>query len=400
MDREASRPCRDAAQYLEGRVRSAKNTSDVLSDTPMTRSAKGSGDNAFPGAIDSTSDIGRGSNDDHPDSFGHGSFSVGFGDIFGDDDDDLPGSDADGHEFGFRAISQEYDELGVDLSPWAPLLGMLDSTEPEASPDDRPFTPAEGVEGAHALELRAESMLLYAERGAHRTGELDRIEVGVSDDNRDIVTGRDQVEIDGTLEEHTGHGLVHVADDVEMNVGGPLRVHAHLQINRLFMFRHRRIASLHPLRFHPVRSRVGGELEGQMTPKHVRLWPSFRSQCGLPGSATMAPSAMDGTAPPNGHSRTSISNPLSGYASGEDRLLELEGLSERAQSELDAGVVSTSQSDPIADDGYDAEVGAGSLDGGCASAAVERGTEAAHHRGELPVGRLGLGGGASPRGAQ
>ena len=209
---------------------SATNTSDVLSDTPMTRSGKGSGGDKFPGAIDSTSDIGRGSNDD-PDSSGHGSFPVDFGDVFGDDDEELPVGGADGHELDFRATSQDYDERGVDLSPWPPLLGMLDSTEPEVSPDDRPFTPSEGVERAHALELRAESMLLYAERGAERTGELDRTEVGLSDDNRDVVAGRDQVEIDGTLEEHTGHGLVHVADDVEMNVGGPLRMHAHLEDN-------------------------------------------------------------------------------------------------------------------------------------------------------------------------
>ena len=209
---------------------SATNTSDVLSDTPMTRSGKGSGGDKFPGAIDSTSDIGRGSNDD-PDSSGHGSFPVDFGDVFGDDDEELPVGGADGHELDFRATSQDYDERGVDLSPWPPLLGMLDSTEPEVSPDDRPFTPSEGVERAHALELRAESMLLYAERGAQRTGELDRTEVGLSDDNRDVVAGRDQVEIDGTLEEHTGHGLVHVADNVEMNVGGPLRMHAHLEDN-------------------------------------------------------------------------------------------------------------------------------------------------------------------------
>ena len=209
---------------------SATNTSDVLSDTPMTRSAKGSGGDAIPGAIDSTSDIGRGSNDD-PDSSGHGSFPVDFGDAFGDDDDELPVGGADEHELGFRATSQEYDEVGVDLSPWPPLLGMLDSTEPEECPGDRPFTPSEGVESAHALELRAESMRQYAERGAQRTGELDRTEVGTSDDNRDVVAGRDQVEIDGLLEEHTGHGLVHVADEVEMNVGGRLRMHAHLEDN-------------------------------------------------------------------------------------------------------------------------------------------------------------------------
>ena len=169
---------------------------------------------------------------DDPDSAGDGSFSVDFEDIFGDDDhDELPHDDAGEREFGFGATSEEPGELDVDLSPWAPLLGMLDSTEPEVSPGDRPFTPGEGVKEAHALELRAESMLQYSERGAERTGELDRTEVGVSDDNRDVVAGRDQVEIDGMLEEHTGHGLVHIADEVEMNVAGPLRMHAHLEDN-------------------------------------------------------------------------------------------------------------------------------------------------------------------------
>ena len=136
--------------------------------------------------------VGRESNDG-PDSTRSDSLPVDFGDVFGDDENDkLPVGDADEHELGVSAISGDYGELDVDLSPWAPLLGMLDSTEPEASPGDRPFTPAEGVEGAHALELRAESMLQYAERGAQRTGELDRIEVGTSDDNRDVVAGRDR----------------------------------------------------------------------------------------------------------------------------------------------------------------------------------------------------------------
>ena len=74
-------------------------------------------------------------------------------------------------------------------------------------------------------------MLQYAERGAERTGEIDRTEVGLSDDNRDVVAGRDRVEVDGMLDEHTGHALVHVADEVEVNVGGRHRQHAHLEDN-------------------------------------------------------------------------------------------------------------------------------------------------------------------------
>ena len=56
------------------------------------------------------------------------------------------------------------------------------------------------------------------------------------------------------------------------------------------------------------------------------------------------------------------------------------------RSGVDASVVSTSQRDTIADDGYDAEVGGRVARGGCASGAVERGTEAADRRGELPTG--------------
>ena len=212
---------------------------------PGTRAQSTEGDDSITGVIDATSDdgsngdgddrglvnVGFESNDDS-DSIGRDSFSVDFGDMFGNaDDDKLPVGDADEHELSFRATSEDFGELDVAPSPWAPLLGMLDSTEPEKAPGDRPFTPIEGVERAHALELRAESMLQYSERGAQRTGELDRTEVGLSDDNRDVVAGRDQVEIDGLLDEHTGHGLVHVADDVEMNVGGSLRIHAHLEDN-------------------------------------------------------------------------------------------------------------------------------------------------------------------------
>ena len=201
-----------------------RTSSEVPSSSIPTQSEPGPGDGAF--SLESSH--GR-------EPSGHDSFPGGYGDMIGDgEDDDLLPGDADAHEVGFRATSEDFgalDELGVELSPWAPLLGLLDATEPEEFPDDRPFTPAEGGEGPHALELRAESMLQYAARGAQRTGTLDRTEVGLSDDNRDIVAGRDEVEVDGMLDEHTGHGLVVLADDVEMNVGGSLAMHAHLEDN-------------------------------------------------------------------------------------------------------------------------------------------------------------------------
>ena len=174
-------------------------------------------------------DTGFGSGGDAGSGAGE-SFPVGFGDAFGKDHEP-PAGDAEERERSFPAVAVDNGGLDADSSPWAPLTGMLDSTERQDLPDDGPFAPSEGVERAHALELRAESMLQYAARGALRTGELDRTEVGVSDDNRDVVAGRDEVAVDGMLDEHTGHGLVVIADEVEMNVEGPLRMQAHLEDN-------------------------------------------------------------------------------------------------------------------------------------------------------------------------
>ena len=171
---------------------------------------------SFAGALDSTFDC---ADDDL------GAFTV----VLRPSTDDH--EDVDEHALSFSASSPDLGALDADLSPWAPLLGMLDSSEPEALPGCRPFAPAEGVEKAHALEFRSESMLHYAARGARRTGELDHTEVGLSDDNRDVIAGRDQVEVDGMLDEHMGHGLVHVADEVELNVGGPLCTEARLEDN-------------------------------------------------------------------------------------------------------------------------------------------------------------------------
>ena len=137
-----------------------------------TRRQRHEGDDSITVVIDATSDDGRGDvsglvnvgleRDDNPKSAGHGSVLIDLRDGFGDDDEhEAREGDAD-LEFGVGATSDDLGELGVDLSPWAPLLGMLDSTEPEGSLGDWPFAPAEGVERAHALELRSESMLQFA----------------------------------------------------------------------------------------------------------------------------------------------------------------------------------------------------------------------------------------------
>ena len=204
------------------------------------RRQRQAGDDSLPVVSDTTSGDGRGDlagpanvgrdPGDRSDTAVQGPNPIGFRDDF-DDEHELPVGDGDEHQLGVGTSSEHLGTLDVELSPWAPLLGMLESTEREALPGDRPFTASEGVEGPHALELRAEAMRHYAERGAQRTGRLDRTEVGLSDDNRDVVAGRDEVAVDGLLDEHTGHGLVVVADEVETNVGGPLTMRARLEDN-------------------------------------------------------------------------------------------------------------------------------------------------------------------------
>ena len=73
------------------------------------------------------------------------------------------------------------------------------------------------------------------------------------------------------------------------------------------------------------------------------------------------------------------------YASGEYRLREWTGLSERAQSGLGTGVVSADRGCTNADVGDEAEGGVGVAWGGFATAGAQRGGETAHRGGE---GRL------------
>ncbi len=63
-------------------------------------------------------------------------------------------------------------------------------------------------------------------RLSHLPGEVDHTEDGLSDDNRDVVAGRDTVEVDGMLDEHTGHpthryeGLRKMREQYERNLSG------------------------------------------------------------------------------------------------------------------------------------------------------------------------------------
>ena len=57
-------------------------------------------------------------------------------------------------------------------------------------------------------------------------GVSERIEAGRSEANADLVAGRDRVRVQGTLHEHTGHGLAEQAAHLHTTVDGTLDVHA------------------------------------------------------------------------------------------------------------------------------------------------------------------------------
>ena len=63
-------------------------------------------------------------------SIGHDRILVDFGDMDGDDYDGLHAGDAGGFALGFGATSDDPDEVCVDPSPWALVLGFLDATGP------------------------------------------------------------------------------------------------------------------------------------------------------------------------------------------------------------------------------------------------------------------------------
>ena len=87
----------------------------------------------------------------------------------------------------------------------------------EASPvgSDAPPELADG----YTIESRAESMTVVTLGNAVRRGDLDMVQIGDAGVT-DVVTGAETTTLSGTLREHTGGSLVHVADRVETTVGG------------------------------------------------------------------------------------------------------------------------------------------------------------------------------------
>ena len=109
-------------------------------------------------------------------------------------------------------------DLGLDDIGNTPLPEVL-----EWSVHPSEFAPTE--EG-FSLEMRAETIEQLTLRYALRRGDVERIEVGSSDSNTDAVRGRDHVEVNGKLREHTGRGLMVDASHVEFEVDGNLDIHA------------------------------------------------------------------------------------------------------------------------------------------------------------------------------
>ena len=81
------------------------------------------------------------------------------------------------------------------------------------------------VDDAFALEFRSESIEQLVGGDALRRGVSERIEAGRSQTNADLVAGRDRVRVQGTLHEHTGHGLAEQATHLHTTVDGRLDVH-------------------------------------------------------------------------------------------------------------------------------------------------------------------------------
>ena len=106
--------------------------------------------------------------------------------------------------------------------PAGPLAGFVPApiTGPVSNLD---FPP---VDDAFALEMRSETIEQLAGGDALRRGESERIEAGRSQTNADLVAGRDRVRVQGTLREHTGHGLAEQAAHLHTTVDGRLDVHA------------------------------------------------------------------------------------------------------------------------------------------------------------------------------
>ena len=122
----------------------------------------------------------------------------------------------------------DYDWAGNSV-PWDPELPIFEPSHNlllEVGTWTVPYCDFTPPAGPFALEMRAETIEQLAGGDALRRGESERIEAGRSQTNADLVAGRDRVRVQGTLREHTGHGLAEQTAHLHTTVDGRLDVHA------------------------------------------------------------------------------------------------------------------------------------------------------------------------------
>ena len=121
------------------------------------------------------------------------------------------------------------DDWAANSVPWNPELPVFEPSHNlllDAGPWTVPYSDFTPPPSPFALEMRSETIEQLVGGDALRRGESERIEAGRSEENSDAVAGRDRVRVQGTLHEHTGHGLAEQAAHLHTTVDGRLDVHA------------------------------------------------------------------------------------------------------------------------------------------------------------------------------
>ena len=132
------------------------------------------------------------------------------------------------HEPSDDSMAGSDDDWAENSVPWNPELPVFEPSHNlllDAGPWTVPYADFTPPPSPFALEMRAESIEQLVGGDALRRGESERIEAGRSEDNSDVVAGRDRVRVQGTLHEHTGHGLGEQVAHLDTTVDGRLDVH-------------------------------------------------------------------------------------------------------------------------------------------------------------------------------
>ena len=133
-------------------------------------------------------------------------------------------------------MSDTSPEWAGNPVPWNPELSdVVPSATPVPGADtwtvpfedfttpDNAFT---APDNPFALEMRAETIEQLVGGDSLRRGESECVEAGRSGTNADLVGGRDRVQAQGRLHEHTGRDFAAQAAHLEATVDGSLDVHA------------------------------------------------------------------------------------------------------------------------------------------------------------------------------